>query len=63
MLNRKGWLNWKTWTTALIAATAAFWIVVLSGPPKTVAAVSLAFSPMTLPIPPDLPVAAGGNAH
>lgn len=62
MLNARGWLNWKTWTAALMAATGAFWLIVLSGPPKTVAAVPAAFSPMTLPIPADLPVAEGGNA-
>jgi hypothetical protein len=62
MLNAKGWLNWKTWTAALIAATGAFWVVVLSEPPKTVAAVQLGLSPMALPIPADLPTAEGGNA-
>jgi hypothetical protein len=62
MLNSRGWLNWKTWTAALVAATGAFWFVILSAPPKTVADVPTAFSPTTLPIPADLPIAEGGNA-
>jgi hypothetical protein len=63
MLNLRGWLNWKTWTAALVAATGAFWVVVLSGPPKTIAAAPpAAFSPMALPIPANLPVAEVGNA-
>ena len=52
----------RTLGLAALLATGAFWAVMLSNPPKTVAAdpstVTRAFSPLDLKVPAGLPIAA-----